>query len=252
MRHQGTPVFMARAVVKGVRVHAEEVFQLHDLPALSTAALGVYTQYLPGRLEEFPQPVEDQKGYICQVRFSDPDAQTFQWTHTLRHDAESAVWLLIWWVIHIRAPTSIDPNTRMQDFPWSYLTSVNLVGNLDERHRFLSSMLAGMEWIDPYYEGLKPLFQRMARQIQGDLDWIDKAPETSEYMRKPDFTHECLQRIILDFLVDQDNATLLHSARHALFRRPPPADAPHASSQPASVKRSHDTMSETDAQVDQS
>lgn len=226
MRHQGTPVYMARAVVKGHAVQEDQLFLLADLPHLRSPALTAYQTILPERLNQFPQPATDQQEYVCCLDQSDRENVNTdsKWTHNLQHDAESSFWLLTWWAIHIRAPDtgSSGPPSLVPTQPWDYLTSIDIDSKEDERDRFLARMIAGsLEWIDPYYAQLHPLFKRMATQVRGDLHWISKAGSVPDYMREPDVMHEALQRIILEFLMDNQDQPFMHQARHPDFRVAP-------------------------------
>jgi len=87
MARQGTPVFMARAVVAGHHLANERWFGLCDLPLLSGKARQLYEAKLPKRLGKFPQPASDQNEILCVLQSSELRTNHLQF-HELRHDAE--------------------------------------------------------------------------------------------------------------------------------------------------------------------
>ena len=97
MTRQGTPIFMARAAVVGRHLDPRGPFDLVGLPRLSEEAHTVYKEILINRLEQLPQPSEHQETFTRKC----PTGEQPTWSHELRHDAESAFWLLVWWAVHI-------------------------------------------------------------------------------------------------------------------------------------------------------
>ena len=167
MAHQGTPVFMARAVVVARPLATERVFDLCDLPMLSPEAQKVYEQVFPERLKQFPQPSVDQNDHLCLLtkpELEDKHLDRLLWSHTLRHDAESAFWLLVWWAVHSRDPATPDSDaSKIRTMVWHVLTSVDPNKKEDDRPWFLQHLIANRDWLDPAYKGLQPLFKQMAK-----------------------------------------------------------------------------------------
>ena len=70
----------------------------------------------------------------------------------------------------------------------------------DPRVSFMQWLDTGTSWLDPKYQELEPLFLQIANQLRGDPYWA-KYGSTAE-MKDPEFPHEALQRIILNFLME--------------------------------------------------
>ena len=223
--HQGTPIFMARSVVKG-RPNTREAWA-RGLPRLERPALAVYSTLLPDRLKEFPQPQKNQ----VRRRLKIPDE-----THELRHDAESVFWLLVWWAIHLR-PTS-SPSSMIDSKLFGALTNVNLAKGYDFRTMFLQTLDEGLPWLDPSYMELEPLFKQMATQLTGDLHWAG-----SVQMKDPEFLHEALQRIIFNFLLMNKAKSFMILVKDLNHDREVEDQIrQHAHKQFTPTKRSHCTM----------
>jgi hypothetical protein len=225
MIHQGTPVFMARAAVKGYPIANGDTFSLSGLPQLSDRAYKVYKDVLPERLAEFPQPSGNQARYPCLLEPTEPmNLQSIEWLHKLHHDAESAFWLLVWWAVHIRPITG--PNTlhgpgisTVPSEVWMQLTNIDTRTHTDSRPAFLQSLVLGnTNWLDEKYQELGPLFEKMAMQIESDLHWANRAKGCPPEMLKPDFMHEALQRILFDFLLENTEKPFMTLQAHEFCR----------------------------------
>ena len=85
---------------------------------------------------------------------------------------------------------------------------------------FLIELISGSRgsWLDPDYQELEPLFQKMAKQIRNDLHW---APKTGapDYMSEPEFLHEALQRVIFNFLVEHAESQFMELEKHRKHRK---------------------------------
>jgi len=226
MAHQGTPIFMARAAVAGhPLVVNERSFYLYDLPLLSDKARRLYEAKSPERLKRFPQPAVDQNEILCTLESTEVaprHLKSLPWSHEPRHDAESAFWLLVWWAVHLLSPDAPTPNhadaSKIPPAVWKSLTNVDLINNEDQRILFLIWLAHDLPWLDPTYRGLEPLFQKMAKQIHNDLHWAPMAT-APEHMRRPEFLHEALQRVIFDFLVEHAESEFMQLERHPMYRK---------------------------------
>jgi hypothetical protein len=90
---QGTPTFIARAVVSGMQKRGH--YRLKPMPKLNQEN-GVYDAYkaaVPDRLEAFPPNEEEYYE-------NESDIPHEPFIHKLQYDAESVYWLLLWWAIH--------------------------------------------------------------------------------------------------------------------------------------------------------
>ena len=227
MTHQGTPIFMAREAVQCRPIASHPwtgVF--YGLPRLSDEAHQYYDVALQSRLASFPQPSTHQQRFVRQHReWIDFDyIETLRWSHALRHDAESAFWLLVWWAVHIRSADSEDVSFIPSDV-WSDLTTVDVDTKKDNRGDFLTGLIKtpNQPWLDPGYNGLAPLFQEMVQQICADLYWVKEGAPLGEAcpveMEKPDFLHEALQRLIFNFLIAHRDEEWMTSPKHADHRK---------------------------------
>ena len=225
MTLQGTPIFMARAaVIGGHLVDPQGLVNLIGLPRLSEKAHRVYKEILPDRLEQFPQPSEHQERFtrMCST------GEQPRWSHELRHDAESAFWLLVWWAVHIcpkskcgaKDPKDAKPSIISRNI-WNLLTSVDINAPEDDRNGFLYHLIAGRPWLDSAYVGMNTLFQQMARQIYGDLYWVTNGTgdRCRPEMEKPEFLHEALQRLIFNFLIEHRDEEFMKLETDATHRK---------------------------------
>ena len=225
---------MARALVAGRPLASEQYFGLCDLPMLSPEAHKVYEQVFPERLKQFPQPSVDQNDHLCLL--TKPELKIdhlygLPWSHGLRHDAESSFWLLTWWAVHSRDPATKDPDaSKIGTDLWKQLTSVDPREKKDERPFFLQKLTSpeGLNWLDPAYKNLQPLFRQMAIQIHQDNYWAKRATGCPQYMADPEFHHEALQRLILNFLMEHGNDGFMALQKHVKHRKID--SSPHQSS----------------------
>ena len=238
-------MFMARSVVGGHPLATCRFLDLRGLPCLSGPAHAIYSKHLPERLERFPQPVDDQAANCVAISGEiDRDSLcSLPWTHELRHDAESSFWLLVWWAIHLRPKSSESsessepsPPSEIESFIFNSLTSVNLETKRDRRGAFLDGLANEVPWLDLAYRELEPLFIQMACHLRGDLYWANGQ------MKNPEYLHEALQRIILNFLMKNQTNGFMH-----LEKDPNPREVEyqirlHAYKQVTPSKRSDRTM----------
>ena len=202
---------MARAAVAQRHLVDLDAFDLVGLPCLSERAHAVYKEILPHRLEQFPQPSEHQDIFSClHPRKYNYDKHQSEWCHDLRHDAESAFWLLVWWAVHIQPKSKDRKRSTIPQSVWGHLTEIDVDNRVDKRHLFLAILLLGDPWLDPAYAGMNDLFRQMAFQIRKDLYWVNKGAERDGFkcpveMEKPDFLHEALQRLIFNFLIEHEH-----------------------------------------------
>jgi hypothetical protein len=223
MTHQGTPIFMARAaVVCRPLVDGEypNTVNLRSLPQLGKKAHAVYNEMLSDRLHRFPQPLAHQERYQCSREVM---GDKHNWFHELRHDAESVFWLLVWWAIHVRPknPPNRSESSLIPLPTWQDLITVDIDTKADRRKHFLATLIDGDSWLDPAYAKMNILFQQMAQQIRTDLHWVNHGTtrtDCPEEMEKPDFLHEALQRLIFDFLMENEADEFMELETHTAHR----------------------------------
>jgi hypothetical protein len=122
----------------------------------------------------------------------------------------------------------------------SLLTDVDSKEATDSRTQFLVDLADGQPWLDPKYQELGPLFKQMASQLDGDLYWAKYCDD--EEMKKPDFLHEALQRIIFNFLLEHREKQFMKLDEDTCNRKVEPAIRRHAEGESAAEKRSFSTM----------
>jgi len=72
-------------------------------------------------------------------------------------------------------------------------------------------------WLDPAYRGLEPLFQKVTKQDRKNLYWV--ATTVHVYMKNPEFLHEALQPIILNFLIEHATTGLMQLEKHPNYQK---------------------------------
>jgi hypothetical protein len=231
---------MARSVVAGHPLATDRFFSLPGLPCLSDPAHSIYSEHLPNRLEKFPQPEKGQAANLATVPEGieiEKDALcSLPWTRQLRHDGESVFWLLVWWAIHLRAkPSKNSEPSKIKGYTFGLLANVDLETKHDGRESFLSSLAEKVPWLDPAYQELEPLFLTMAHYLTRDLYWA------KGQMKEPDFLHEALQRIILNFLMENNGRRFMHLKKDPDCRELVPSIPRHAYMQGTPSKRSRMT-----------
>jgi len=89
---------MAQAAVMGHPHGGDPDIRLCGLPRLSKEAHQIYGAVFPERLDQFPQPLVHQTTYsrAHTTEINLEYLKQLPWSHELRHDAESAFWLLVW------------------------------------------------------------------------------------------------------------------------------------------------------------
>ena len=210
----------------------------------------IYSELLPERLKEFPQPdylhdyvvsVDDQAANCVATsgKIDKDSLCSLPWSHELRHDAESCFWLLVWWAIHL-CPES-PPSSNSDIF--GYLTKIDLANGTDPRVSFIQWLDTGTSWLDPQYQELVPLFLQMADQLRGDLYWA-KYGGTAE-MKDPEFLHEALQLIIFNFLMENKTKPFMKLEKDPNNHRESERQIPqHAEKQFTPSKRSYNSMAD--------
>ena len=194
-------MFMARAVRGGSPLgKAGRIALYHKVPELSQKA-HVYGDVFPDRLTRFRQSPGSPNRHIVDVG-APPDSSS--WRHELRHDAESAFWLLVWWVVN--AASANGCTSKIPNELWS-----PLVGTIiDARPLNIAS-----NCLDPAYAPLSVLLNQLGDALECDLHWATDTPYTH-----PDFLHEIFQRHILNFIFENRDKDFMNSAKADASRKP--------------------------------
>ncbi|KAF8968120.1 hypothetical protein BDZ97DRAFT_1801002 [Flammula alnicola] len=187
----GTPIFISRAVLAGgpLRPYTRH-FGFPPIPALLPAAK---SRYSPDRLKEFEGPDEPIAVY------SKPPQKEIFWRHELRHDAESVLWLLIYWAIQ-RAPATSDETSEIPADVWAMLTTA--VTGSDSRGALLIDLPDNA--LHTQFAPLLSLLKEVGEHIIFDPYWVD-----NKNLNHPEYIHEVFQRLIFNFVIENDNEAFM-------------------------------------------
>lgn len=204
---KGAPKVLARAaeLQNPIRPSGDHVF-LASMPTLSPEPHERYKTVLPDRWDRFP-PTKAQI-----VNYQLKDKRT--WRHELRHDAESVLWLLVWWAVHAWPVTvrDWDDSRYIPHGPYK-----SLVGDAMARGTYMC--VFPKDALHQHYCGLLPLLVKLTSQLSGDYHWA-----VDGIFTHPDFVHEAFQRHIFEFLVNNKGASFMDLQRRNSPR--PVAKAP--------------------------
>jgi hypothetical protein len=205
-------MFIARAVQAGKPLPPYKFMGFPALPRLSEDIESAYEANHPERMELFDGLFEPQLG-AC----SKPPPPPFK--HELRHDGESSVWTFLWWGI-LASPENegdslIDPTNWSAFAPLYHGTRTGLPDR-DNRKTILDNLCSEIDnFLHPGYGDLFSLFSDIATAIKPDYHWAD-----GTIRRRPDFVHELLQRIILNFVVENDHKPVMDKKKSDRNRAP--------------------------------
>jgi hypothetical protein len=172
----------------------EGLYILPPMPEVTGKVSGHYQRLFPDRLTKFPpkKPAPE----IVQI----PKTIDLGYDlHYLQYEAESLFWVLLFWCMtaqpHAQAQWEDNPGkgfgTTIPAAHWN-----NLVGPEDVRHTNFIAEFASSN-LHPAYSPFYGLIVQIGRHLRVD-------PElSSEPLRKePEYLHEVLQRLIINFLVE--------------------------------------------------
>ena len=169
------------------------------VPELSQKAY-VYGDVFPDRLTRFHHSPGSPSRHVVDI---DALPDLTSWHHELHHDAESAFWLLVWWVVNA-APD--DCTSEIPAGVWVPLVDATV----DAR-----SLDIPRSCLDPAYAPLSDLLLLLGRALKSDLHWATDTPYTH-----PDFLHEVFQRHILNFIFENRDESFMKLAKSDAFRKP--------------------------------
>ena len=192
---------MARAARKGRPLgNVGDLAWYQTVPELSLKA-HVYGDVFPDRLRRFQHSPGNLNLHMVDIA-APPDS--FSWRHELRHDAESAFWLLVWWVVN--AAPADGCTSEIPCELWA-----TLVGTFADIRPW--NIASG--YLDPAYAPLSELFHQLERFLKCDLQWATDAPYTH-----PEFLHEVFQRHILNFIFENRDKDFMNLAKADASRKP--------------------------------
>jgi hypothetical protein len=234
----GTPEFMARLV--RIPKIVGTPFPRHHLsmPQLTGKVLKQYQECVGTRLDLVSMNM------LAYTITEDKDMLK-DYKHRLSYDAESILWLLLYWAIQIR-PKRGNKEDQIPGSLWVDLTSGD--DKLDPRHRFVDRYPPVCH---PDYERLDTLLNSLFQQLSGYQEYVSlpsegykvvsKDPDATEDTRKEDeYLHEAFQRTILAFIVENIEQPFMKAEISPIRRKKEKEVGVSQSRTTASVKRSLD------------
>lgn len=183
----GTLMYMARMVHSGS--YPDGKYDLPPMPQMDPRVLVQYTRAHENRLRNFAGNDEESITVPCD---SEMEPENFQ--HLLRYDAESVFWFTLSWCIEAQPAEKSVPEEKIPSDIWS-----PLVGSAEARDARFIARFPKPSFLHSSYVRLATLLKEMSLYLKGDLDFSTK-PER----QNPEYTHEALQRVLLNFLVQND------------------------------------------------
>ncbi|KAF9453903.1 hypothetical protein P691DRAFT_790331 [Macrolepiota fuliginosa MF-IS2] len=192
----GTPVFMARAVQAGCPLPLPSTPGFFTaLPEVNNEIQERYDICYPQRRRLFNGPFK----YISTEIV--PHGPFLPWRHELRHDGESSTWSLFWWAIQACPDNGDEENPIPLEFWLSLVPDTTRSGNGRLE-------ISREEVLHPGYAILSELFEHMASTIFFDHHWA-----LDENMREPEYVHEALQRLILNFIIKHNDDAFMDTKK---------------------------------------
>ncbi|KAG8812918.1 hypothetical protein FRC19_002805 [Serendipita sp. 401] len=220
----GTPTFMAR-VVRNVAYPAA-VGYLPPAPDIHPQILPHYRELFPDRIEDFRGQLDEEE--LVGLRESVKVPPT-EFRHEQRYDAESVFWYLLWWSL-LAQPAEGYPVELIPSSTWS-----NLTGPEDDRHEIFVVSNKNFR-LHSAYSKLAELLNSMRQHLLVDSQFT-KDP----IKKRPDYLTEVFQRLILNFLVeneDQPFMVLEKSDKDRKVPQPPSGGATTSKSIRSTTSRS--------------
>ncbi|KAG8819090.1 hypothetical protein FRC18_012188 [Serendipita sp. 400] len=187
----GTPTFMARVVRNAKHFAAFGV--LPPTPPVHPKMLSRFEELLPDRCKKFPAGTKEE--LILQRQEKEVLPTDFR--HQLRYDAESVFWFLVWWSL-LAQPGDGSPEELIPHSTWSTLT-----GPEDLRHENYITSDKNLRLHSAY----KPLFYLLDAMRQHLL--VDSELCTDKMKQEPEYLIEVFQRLILDFLIENQGKAFM-------------------------------------------
>jgi hypothetical protein len=200
-------MFMAR-LVRNPEVR-ERVYSMPPMPQLQDFALERYSACVGNRIGEFPENGE--------VDFKIKKDTEIEYSHRLPYDAESILWLLLWWAIQAK-PLKGGDRSLIHEHLWVTLTGGD--GAEDPRKFFIESLGPRDTICHPLYRDLDELLRSLFKQLSGYQEQVARPDKDQDSSRmKDEYLHEAFQRTILDFIVKNIEATFMQAQINPIRRR---------------------------------
>ncbi len=158
---------------------------------------GCYARNHSDRIKDFPEKTK----LLINPDELDQQPQDDGWRHELDHDVESVFWLLLYWAMVAR-PEGGEAG-HIPAHAWT-----GLIGDFKRRNWLVWELSSG----DPpnnlthsVYEPLWPLISSLAAILAVDRQWLPG----SDVRKRPNYTCEAFQRLILQFIVSNRNENFM-------------------------------------------
>ncbi|KAF9477177.1 hypothetical protein BDN70DRAFT_838189 [Pholiota conissans] len=198
MERTGTELFMAKAIRQGKHLGIPGTTVVYEsIPEIMEQVRVAYKDAHPDRLLHFP--TSDQPHFV-RIPVT-PDSSKIR--HQLYHDAESAYWLLVRWAM-LAFPAGSTP-TEMASEVWTPLTGLGI----DNRP---FTLIDGA--LDQGYAALEKLLSRIAIHLGNDRFWAGVEP-----FSRTEFIHEAFQRVLLNFIVENQDQEFMDLPKDDNYRK---------------------------------
>jgi hypothetical protein len=185
-------------------------YDLPPMPEVTGKVSGHYQRLFPDRLTKFP-PNKPEPEIVRIPKTTDLGYGP----HHLRYEAESLFWVLLFWCMtakpHAQAQWEGNPDeefrTTLSATEWSSLIDI-----VDHRHQNFIADFA-RSTLHPAYSPFYGLMVEIVEHLRVDPDF------SSEPLRKePEYIHEVLQRLIINFLVENADSPFMDLERSGKLR----------------------------------
>jgi hypothetical protein len=201
----GTPLYQARAAQ--TLAPLEHWGTVPGMPELIPEALEHYQKAVPKRLDKF---IPDKTKHFLEMP---SDGDTREWRHELRHDTESAFWMLLYWVVIFQPVDDQTPSTIPWAF-WAVFTTESERGSLLWRVQVKEVGETKTTWVHPDFDRVRELLGDMAAHLNGELQWLTEEDKCYDQMKKKSYLREVFQRLILNFLFKYQDEPFMTKERH--------------------------------------
>ena len=208
-------------------------YNLSPMPQLNTVAKERYQACVSERLKAFSHDLSSS-----EISYKVVEQQTILSSHKLSYDAESILWLLLYWAIQAQPHTGNQKN-KIPVHLWANLTARR--GDDDPR-RNLVPLDTASSYCHPDYRPLDELLKSLFAQLAGYQEYVlrpkgakagwssPSAPydtttfsyksEKDDPRMKADYLHEVFQRTIFNFIVAKRNEKFMKRTIKRAYRQP--------------------------------
>jgi len=192
-------------------------------PVLQSDVVSIYKRFYPDRFKIFGNEMK------TPTKLADK-ATPPAFRHELRHDAESGVWAFFFWLL-LAAPHGKDSGC-ISTTAWSCTTSDEMGIDRQRLFAMLENKHLQNDFAHPKYRPLLQLLTSMTDLIQTDYHWVAE----KEY-KHPEYLHDALQRVILNFLFENKEESFMDLRKSPAYREVKKMNTPAPLSGPTTDRR---------------